>query len=105
MFSIILDNERMEKLASLKRDKEKLSKGINNIQEQCDQFEYSKRSQLYKTNSLQTELNNLENVKKERLNSLYRVNKLAYVAVEWLEQNRRLFRGRVFDPIMLEVNN
>lgn len=48
-------------------------------------------------------MNELKNVREEKLNKLRQRNKDAYSAIQWLEQNRSKFKGKVFEPIFLLV--
>lgn len=61
--------------------------------------------------ALQQELRNvgaekrlLENRKSERMEYLRNYEKDAYQSVKWLEQNQHLFRGKVYNPMLLEVS-
>lgn len=52
---------------------------------------------------LRNDVSRLENVKQKRLEYLQKLDNDAYQAVLWLRENKRLFKGEVFEPIMLEV--
>lgn len=52
----------------------------------------------------ENELTRLENCKQQRLNKLRSIDVNAYNAVNWLRQNKHLFKGEVFEPLMLEIN-
>jgi hypothetical protein len=48
-------------------------------------------------------MSELKNVREEKLNKLRQRNKDAFSAIQWLEQNRSKFKGKVFEPIFLLV--
>lgn len=54
--------------------------------------------------SLQNELSRLENAKQQRLEKLKMIDPDAYAMVTWLRANRHLFKGDIFEPMMLEIN-
>ncbi|MBN3322157.1 SMC5 protein, partial [Atractosteus spatula] len=61
-------------------------------------------SQKYESEKLQVELRKHEDLmirKEEKLKERYRDT---YNAMMWLRENRKLFRGNVYEPIMLVVN-
>ena len=48
----------------------------------------------------------MKNVKKEKLNKLRQRNvENAYLAIDWLEKNRNLFKGVVYEPMFLLVSD
>lgn len=57
-----------------------------------------------KEREMNNKLNQLENVKQQRLQILQRRDKDAYSAVMWLRENKNLFRMPIYEPIMLEVS-
>lgn len=54
--------------------------------------------------SLQNELSRLENLKMQRLEKLKTMDADAYAMVMWLRGNKHLFKGKIFEPMMLEIN-
>ena len=52
---------------------------------------------------LKSQLREINDIGNRRLNKLNQVDKQAYDAVQWLNNNRNKFRGRVYEPIMLQV--
>lgn len=52
---------------------------------------------------LKSQLREINDIGNRRLNKLNQVDKQAYDAVQWLNNNRDKFRGRVYEPIMLQV--
>lgn len=54
--------------------------------------------------SFQNELTRLETAKKQRLEKLKAMDPHAFQMVNWLRTNKHIFKGKVFEPVMLEVN-
>ncbi|KAJ8916110.1 hypothetical protein NQ315_004477 [Exocentrus adspersus] len=74
------------------------------IEDKKDEVIQAKYDEARKINSLEHEMNRLENVKQSRLQMLQRVNVDVYKAVCWLRNNKHLFQNEIYEPIMLEVN-
>lgn len=66
-------------------------------------IENAKRNKAYELRCFESELKDLENVRQQRLEGLRRIDKHAYEAVLWLRENKHMFKGEVFEPMMLEV--
>lgn len=49
-------------------------------------------------------IENMENIREIRLNVLKQRYPDVYTATMWLKDNRNLFNGVVYDPVMLEIN-
>lgn len=54
--------------------------------------------------NLSESLQDLQDVRTQRLEKLREKDPDTYKAVQWLESNRSRFRGSVYDPILLEMN-
>lgn len=48
-----------------------------------------------------SDMNNMLNAKEEKLRGRHRDT---YAGLQWLRQNRQLFVGNVYEPMMLEVS-
>lgn len=57
-----------------------------------------------KEREMKNKLDQLENVKQQRLQILQGRDKDAYAAIMWLRKNKNLFRNPIYEPIMLEVS-
>jgi chromosome segregation ATPase len=49
-------------------------------------------------------LQDLQNVRKQRLEKLKEKDLDTFKAVQWLEENRDKFMGPVYEPMLLEIN-
>lgn len=74
------------------------------LQNQEEHISQNRQENEHKIRALGHESQRLENVKNMRLQQLERVNPEAFRAVNWLRNNKHLFSGEIFEPIMLEVN-
>ncbi|KAK4884603.1 hypothetical protein RN001_000874 [Aquatica leii] len=98
------DNSTENALKSLNDEMRKITVRINQSVEKRGELENSKRNKSYELRCLESELANLENVKQHRLEWLRRVDKDAFTAVQWLRNNPDAFKGKVFEPMLLELN-
>ncbi|XP_018566367.1 structural maintenance of chromosomes protein 5 [Anoplophora glabripennis] len=94
------DRERQNLTGELK----KLVTQQQSFQDKKDEILQAKHDEVRNINSLEHEMNRLENVKHTRLQLLQRQNQDAHKAVCWLRNNKHLFQGEIYEPIMLEVN-
>lgn len=53
---------------------------------------------------MQKNLKELRNIENKRLESLRNKHKDTYDAVMWLRQNKQMFKGAIYEPIMLCVS-
>ena len=74
------------------------------LQDKKEEVAQTKHDDDRKIHAIQNEMNRLENVRHNRLQELQRSNQDAYKAVCWLRNNKHLFQGEIFEPIMMEVN-
>lgn len=81
-----------------------LSKLKNKLQDKKEEILQRKQDDSLNKHGLENELQRLENVKQTRLQYLQRTNPQAYEAVIWVRSNKHLFKGEVYEPIMLELN-
>ncbi|KAK5648718.1 hypothetical protein RI129_003610 [Pyrocoelia pectoralis] len=98
------DNQRENKIKSLNEEAKRVMIAINRDTEKKGECENSKRNKSYELRCLENELENLENVKQQRLEWLRRMDKHAYSAVQWLRNNKQIFKGPVYEPMLLELN-
>ncbi|XP_065060120.1 structural maintenance of chromosomes protein 5-like [Rhopilema esculentum] len=54
--------------------------------------------------ALNHKIREIDDIGNRRLQKLNQIDKNAYNAVQWLNNNRNKFKGRVFEPIMLQIN-
>ncbi|KAJ8926522.1 hypothetical protein NQ314_021124 [Rhamnusium bicolor] len=106
-----LQKEAQAKCDASERVKQTISIEINkltthqkSLRDKKEEIVQAKLDDDRKIHSLENEMNRLENVKHSRLQDLQRRNQDAYKAVCWLRNNKHLFQGEIFEPIMLEVN-
>ncbi|ORX81645.1 P-loop containing nucleoside triphosphate hydrolase protein [Anaeromyces robustus] len=72
-----------------------------------DQEQEIRQQNLYyneEIEKIRKQLSDLDDIKNQRLNLLQRFSKPAYIANQWLEKNRTMFKKHVFSPIVLEIN-
>ena len=92
-----------ETFTKLQQEVKKLSSNVGTIEDNISNMRATKREQAAKISQLETELAKLENVRSKKLEWLRRVNQQAYNATMWLRENKGMFRGNVYEPIVLEV--
>lgn len=66
-------------------------------------MEIKKNNKSYELRKYENDLQKLENVKQQRLEWLQRNDRDAYSAVQWLRTNKHLFKGEIYEPMVLEV--
>lgn len=54
--------------------------------------------------NFQNELSRLENAKQQRLEKLRVLDADAYAMVIWLRANKHIFKGEIYEPMILEIN-
>ncbi|CAG9769510.1 unnamed protein product [Ceutorhynchus assimilis] len=103
--------DTLSQLTHLNKDAPTLSSEINKwlshktkLQNQKDPINAAIIEANSEIRFLQNEQNKVENVKQTRLNKLRGLNNDAYTAVLWIRNNKHLFKGEVYEPMMLEVN-
>ncbi|KAG5871908.1 hypothetical protein JTB14_025000 [Gonioctena quinquepunctata] len=74
------------------------------LQDKKEEILQSKQDDTLKIHALENETLRIENVKQNRLRHLEKLSPDAHTAVNWLRNNKHLFRGEIYEPIMLEVN-
>ncbi|XP_044733630.1 structural maintenance of chromosomes protein 5 [Chrysoperla carnea] len=96
---------------SIKQEMDSLIPKIVDIEAQIEQLNHKKSMKDVTLDNLNRELNAclrekqvLENVGRARLQLLQKLDNDAYRSVLWLRENRHLFKGNVFEPILLEIN-
>lgn len=74
------------------------------MRDQGEEILHAQQENNNRIRALEHESQRIENVKNSRLHQLERINPNAYAAVNWLRNNKHLFEGEIYEPIMLEVN-
>lgn len=85
-------------------DLQKLTGRVRELDDKKEELNQAKQRQRAEMRALENEIARLENVKQQRLEYLRRIDNDAYNAVLWLRNNKHLFKGEVYEPIMLEVS-
>lgn len=93
-----------QKLERCRSESRKLQQHIRTLEETIGELTDRKRTKVMEMRGLQTELSRLENAKQQRLEKLRMIDPDAYAMVNWLRTNRHVFKGDVFEPMMLEIN-
>ena len=88
----------------LKLEQEKLNKDMEVLGSkgfELDQVITRSRNELA---AIERKLNEMRNVRNEKLNKLQQRARNAFMATKWLEQNKQMFKGEVYEPIVLYLN-
>lgn len=103
---VILGGEEVmnNKMLSLNNDIKSYTNNVNTIRDKIQELTELKdrKKNIYK--NMHVELGKLENVKNQRLESLHRLDQDAYKGTLWLRDNKHLFKGEVYEPMILELN-
>ena len=71
--------------------------------------EYEKKKEMARLKNeheaVANQINEMKNVREEKLNKLRERARDAYQAIEWLNKNRAHFKGQVFEPMFLLVRS
>ncbi|XP_044263469.1 structural maintenance of chromosomes protein 5 [Tribolium madens] len=98
------DEEVQEKVRKITTEIQKFRRHVSELQNQRDDLIASRQTKSAQLRAYENEINRIDNVKQQRLNYLQRVDRDAYEAVTWLRNNKNLFKGEIYEPIMLELN-
>ncbi|KAG0767977.1 hypothetical protein G6F57_000086 [Rhizopus arrhizus] len=93
--------------ASITRVNEKMNEqrfANNEITEKARSFAKNKREQQVEGELKKKKLEDMKNILNIRLQQLQRFHPDTVKAFEWLKQNRDKFSGRVYNPVLLEIN-
>ena len=66
-------------------------------------FKLNFKTIFYFFKELTNKIKNLQNVRFEKLRKLRTHFNDAFTAIEWLEQNRNKFHGKIYEPMILLV--
>lgn len=98
-------------LADIQAQLEKLQSSIDDLEQNRDQVLRDERiikGQLLNHDntgrSVQKQLENLDNIRVQRLKKLQEVDRDTYDAVLWIREHRNSFQGRVYEPVILEMS-
>ncbi|XP_050302969.1 structural maintenance of chromosomes protein 5 [Anthonomus grandis grandis] len=97
-------NQGVEKKAAILTEVSNDTNRIRQLQDQKEQIEQVVSENNAEIRALRNEQERIENIKEQRFEKLRRTNNDAYTAVHWLRNNGHLFKGEIFEPIMLELN-
>ncbi|KAJ1979212.1 Structural maintenance of chromosomes protein 5 [Dimargaris cristalligena] len=97
--------------ADLTRQMDELGRQLRDMQSRVDELQGQQQDIMAQSRNArqqmerkQTELQQLEDVRNQRLVALERFDADTHKAVLWLRQNRDQFQEYVFEPICLEIN-
>ncbi|CAH1154399.1 unnamed protein product [Phaedon cochleariae] len=97
-------NDSAQKKQALSSELNKLSMHHKSLQDKKEELQQHKQDETLRMHALENESARLENVKQARLQHLRTFSADAHTAVHWLRNNKHLFQGEIYEPIMLEVN-
>ncbi|CAH0550064.1 unnamed protein product [Brassicogethes aeneus] len=92
------------KKRTFQSDVQKLITTKESLEDKREEIAQHKQNKSAEIRSVESEMQRLENVKGQRLQKLQRTDAHAYEATLWLRNNKHMFKGEIFEPIMLEVN-
>ncbi|XP_076039219.1 structural maintenance of chromosomes protein 5-like isoform X2 [Oratosquilla oratoria] len=93
-----------EKIADLTMQIQNFSQAFTKMRQAMDDDRYQKEALNRKTSGHKKELEELEDVKRRRLEALRQQNQQVFSAVMWLHNNRDKFKGKVYDPMCTVIN-
>lgn len=103
-FFPLLEQSVEQKLEKYRTETRTLQKHIRTLEDAVVELTDKKRNKFSEMRYLQNEVTRLENSKQQRLDKLKTVDANVCAAVNWLRLNKQLFKGEVFEPMMLEIN-
>uniref|UniRef100_A0A8D3CBS3 Structural maintenance of chromosomes protein 5 n=1 Tax=Scophthalmus maximus TaxID=52904 RepID=A0A8D3CBS3_SCOMX len=86
-------------LRQIQEDRAKIEGEKGDLRREKDNLCAEARSELLERKL--NDMNNMMNVKEEKLRARHRDT---HAALQWLRQNRKMFDGNVFEPMMLVIN-
>ncbi|XP_050356467.1 structural maintenance of chromosomes protein 5 [Nymphalis io] len=99
------ESDLQAELQALKQTIGKTTAAYDGVKKQHQQIEYQLTHQIeVRISQLNKRLTALRDVNNKRLSTLERYSKDTYKAVEWLRENRHLFKHPVHEPMMLVIN-
>ncbi|KAJ2790871.1 Structural maintenance of chromosomes protein 5, partial [Coemansia guatemalensis] len=90
--------------AELNQEKLKMTNEIIQLQDEQKALTRTGRQLSSEMTRSDSQLRDLDNVELQRRETLRRFNEDTFRALEWLEQNRKLFKQHVFSPVCLEAS-
>lgn len=93
--------KRLRKLNDDINDVKKTKRLVENRKEEILNNAQNLKAEIRGVNN---EINRLENIKQQRMEKLQRIDPHAYQATLWIRNNSHLFSGKVYEPIILELN-
>ncbi|XP_044744459.1 structural maintenance of chromosomes protein 5 isoform X2 [Coccinella septempunctata] len=98
------DQQVNQKLGQITAEIEQVSSQQRILEDKRDNLMSHRVNKQAELRMMENELSHLENVKNQRLQKLYQIDKRVHQAVLWLRNNKHLFKGEVCEPMMLEIN-
>ncbi|KAK9886239.1 hypothetical protein WA026_015757 [Henosepilachna vigintioctopunctata] len=98
------DQQVLQKVKEITSELEQVTVVQRNIEDKKYDLTSQKQNYQREMKNMENEVNQLENIQHQRLQRLQQVDKHAYQAVIWLNNNKHLFKGEVYGPMMLEIN-
>lgn len=96
--------EHAERVSNIKEEKKSLAAERYEAQQRATELDSDKRRLESRINDLGRQLQDLENVKNQRLRTLRNRLPEVYNAWEWLRNNKHEFRDEVYGPVCLELD-
>lgn len=93
-----------QEMSNLRNSLNSIKQEGNNLNIEYDEI----RDDIYRLNkeheSTRAQLHQLDSVKERRLRMLEKADQDTFKAVLWLRNNANLFKGKIYEPVMLEIS-
>ena len=99
-----LDPKIDEKISELMQKRSKYEENLQRQETSLNELEYQQQGFLREKDKLERNQAELQNLKNRKLTTLQRENPDAYEGVQWLKENKHMFKAPVHDPIMLSLD-
>lgn len=94
----------LDKMDLLKPEMKEVDDELAKIQSDIISIQSNGPKLIREVHSLDKELNRLNDAKQQRIDILSRYDKSTGFAIEWLSKNQNMFKEKVFNPLILEIN-
>lgn len=101
---IFLAENITKHLGDIQAKIQKISSHLGNLEDRKFRMKNIQREKAYEITSVGREIEQIENIKAQRLQWLRRRDEDLYKATMWLRQNKSIFKGEVFEPMAMEVS-
>ena len=98
-----LSSEKEEKSKKLNEEVAKLASLLNRTVNRKLELEEEVRLLNSQLQNIRGQIQRVQNIKDQRMGLLQNVHRHAYQAAQWIDQNRHLFEGQVFLPMIVEL--